>query len=115
MEKPSIAFMIILIALLVFSIGFKIYSYTVEETIVVTIEDKERINQEDESYYLVFATNETGDSIVFKNVDSLLAGKWNSSNVQGALKIGKTYEVTLRGLRIPFLSQYQNIISYKEV
>lgn len=115
MKKLSVAFVTIFIVLFVFSISFQIFSYTLEETMVVTIEDKERINQEDESYYLVFATDENGKPIVFKNVDSLLFGKWDSSNVQAGLKIGKTYEVTLRGMRIPFFSMYQNIINYKEV
>lgn len=81
---------------------------------LVTITDKERVYSDDESKYLVFAEDENGNSLVFENTDNLLRGKWNSSTIQGALKVGEKYTVTVVGYRFEFLSWYQNIIKVKE-
>lgn len=81
---------------------------------VVTVTDKERIVNDESSKYLVFAEDEYGNSIVFENTDAVLRGKWNSSDIQGQLKEGHTYTVTVVGFRVPFLSMYQNIIEIEE-
>lgn len=81
---------------------------------LVTITDKERVVSADESKYLVFAEDENGKILVFENTDTILRGKWDSSTVQGALKVGEKYTITVVGYRIPFLSLYQNIIEVKE-
>lgn len=80
----------------------------------VTITDKERTHSGSEKY-LVFGEDFDGNVIVFENSDSLLRGKWDSSNLQGELKIGSTYEITVVGYRVPLFSWYENIISIKEV
>jgi len=77
---------------------------------VVKIEDKERVNKMDSSYYLIFTDKE-----VFKNEDSLLFLKFNSSDIYGKLKRGKCYELKVRFWRVPLLSMYQNIMKFKEV
>ena len=41
--------------------------------------------------------------------------KFNSSNIQGKLKEGHTYKVTVIGYRVPFFSWYQNIIKVEEL
>tara|TARA_Y100000310_G_C20701093_1_gene829949 strand:+ start:21 stop:356 length:336 start_codon:yes stop_codon:yes gene_type:complete len=74
-----------------------------EETI--TVNKTERINKDGESYYLVFAEEGT-----YKNVDSWLFWKFNSSDVQGQLETGNTYKVKVAGWRIPLFSSYENII-----
>ena len=84
----------------------------------VTITDKERIVEHSgesiSSKYLVFADGENGESYVFENTDCFIRGKWNSSNIQGQLKEGNTYTVTVVGYRVPFLSMYQNIIEVEK-
>lgn len=86
---------------------------------IVTVTDKERItsvsSSDSSSKYLVFAEDEQGETIVFENTDCMLRGKWNSSNIQGKLKVGNTYKITVVGYRIPFLSMYQNIIEIEGV
>lgn len=85
-------------------------------TIVVT--DKERIIEQPKnnktqykSYYLVWGTDiYTGEEYTFSNKDSLIRMKFNSSDIQGKLHVGETYVVTIVGVRIPYLSMYQNII-----
>jgi len=84
----------------------------------VTITDKERIVEHSgdsiSSKYLVFADGENGESYVLENTDCFIRGKWNSSNIQGQLKEGNTYTVTVVGYRVPFLSMYQNIIKVEK-
>ena len=86
-----------------------------EHTYTVTITDKERVNDEDSSKYLVFGEDiKTGETRVFQNTDSFFRGKFNSSNVYGSLKEGETYTITVVGYRIPLLSWYENIIKYEK-
>lgn len=85
-------------------------AYWTKETVTVTVTDKERINSGESSYYLVFTDGE-----VFKNKDSLLYFKFNSSDIYGRLEPGNTYELTVYWFRVPFLSMYRNIVDYKLV
>lgn len=105
----------IFIVAVIACLGFCVTGIFNTDTYVVTVTDKERVNNGDSSKYLVYADTEDGESLVFENTDSLFHGKFNSSNVQGKLKEGKTYELTVCGYRIPFLSSYQNIINVEEV
>jgi len=84
--------------------------YYDEEHITVTIKDKERVNKNSDSYYLVYTDKE-----VFTIQDSMVKMRWNSSDVYGALEIGKTYDLTAYGWRIEYTSSYRNILEYKEV
>lgn len=100
-------FAILLLAFIIYPLAtsFNDTQYTVEITNKERVEDK----------YLIFCEDENGVSYVFENTDSLLRGKWNSSDIYGDMKVGNTYTVTVVGYRIPFLSEYQNIISYEKV
>lgn len=84
-------------------------------TAVMTVTGKERVNKDDTSYYLVFGKDMDGKTVVYKNTDNILRGKWNSSEMQGELEVGSTYQVNLVGYRVPLLSWYENIIKAEEV
>ena len=111
------AIMTVVVGVLIIS-GQFIFNFNDKEY-VITVTDKERIveNNDDgfSSKYLVFGEDENGEVLVCENSDVLIRGKWNSSTVQGALKEGNTYKVVVVGYRIPFLSCYENIISFKEM
>ena len=113
-------FVAIMIAvILVLSIGYEaIFSFNDTEY-TITVTDKERIYEgsgdTSSSKYLVFGDDENGNSLVFENTDCFIRGKWNSSNIQGQLKEGNTYKVTVVGYRVPFFSMYQNIIKIEEI
>ena len=113
-------FVVIMIAvILVLSIGYEaIFSFNDTEY-TITVTDKERIYEgsgdTSSSKYLVFGDDDNGNSLVFENTDCFIRGKWNSSNIQGQLKEGNTYKVTVVGYRVPFFSMYQNIIKIEEV
>ena len=113
-------FVAIMIAvILVLSIGYEaIFSFNDTEY-TITVTDKERIykgsGDTSSSKYLVFGDDDNGNSLVFENTDCFIRGKWNSSNIQGQLKEGNTYKVTVVGYRVSFFSMYQNIIKIEEV
>ena len=115
--KPTLIILVILI--FVVSLFFGAIGSFNDHEYVITVTDKDRIytgSEDDrESKYLVFGDAEDGSSLVFENTDSVLRLKWNSSNVQGTLKVGNTYKVTVVGYRVPFLSMYENIIKVEEV
>ena len=113
-------FVAIMIAvILVSSIGYEsIFSFNDTEY-TITVTDKERIYEGNgdtsSSKYLVFGDDDNGNSLVFENTDCFIRGKWNSSNIQGQLKEGNTYKVTVVGYRVPFFSMYQNIIKIEDI
>ena len=82
-------------------------SYGNEQEVVATVTDKERVNDSENSYYLVFT-----DNGVFTIQDQFFHGKFNSSDMYGGLKKDHKYRFVLNGYRIPFLSSYQNVRSF---
>ena len=107
-EIATLVFMgLILIIYLIISIIWSLNSHTY----ILTVTDKDRINKSNTSYYLVYGDDDDGNTVVLKNKDSLWRWKWNSSDIQGQLKEGKTYEITVTGYRVPIFSQYENIIN----
>ena len=101
----------IIVAGLIAGVGFFMSAYLREETVSITIKDKERVVDRDGqgSRYLIWTDDET-----FENVDSLIKGKFNSSDLYGKLEAGKTYDCKVYGWRNGFFSMYRNIIECKE-
>jgi hypothetical protein len=56
-------------------------------------------------YYLIFTSGGT-----FKDTDSLITGKFNSSDLYCQLQTGHTYTVGVRGYRTPWRSEHPNIL-----
>ena len=110
-------FLVLLVVLFVVLVTL-LFSFNDKEY-TITITDKERIVEAGvesvSSRYLIFGKDTNGNVIVFQNTDDLFRGKWNSSTIQGSLEVGKTYTVVVVGYRIPFLSCYENIISFEEL
>lgn len=106
MNKKGLSGYLIFATLVLLLIGiyfFMIYSSI--DNIKIKVKDKERINKRQDSYYLIFTENE-----VFKNEDSLLFFKFDSSDVYNSLEIGNEYCVQVNWYRFPCLSMYRNII-----
>lgn len=109
----------IIVLIVLFLLGITLYEvtwYGTREEVTITVTDKERITESHgsgesltvDSKFLVYTESET-----FENTDVTLLGKWNSSDVQGHLKIGDTYTVIVYGWRMPFWSSYRNIVEIK--
>lgn len=93
--------------------GNLIGSYYNEETVTLTVKDKERVVDRggDEARYLIWSE----DGETFENVDTLIKGKFNSSDIYGQLERGKTYSCKVHGWRNGFFSMYRNIINCSEI
>lgn len=123
-KKSNLGTIIIVLAVIAIVVFSEIIFSFNDTEYTVTITDKERItesskdndgNYKTKSKYLVFADDENGESLVFENIDCLVRFKFNSSNIQGRLKEGHRYKITVIGYRVPFLSWYQNIIKVEEI
>lgn len=63
------------------------------------------------SEYRIYTEN-CGTFVV---TDSIVDRRFDSADVYGKIKAGKTYNLTLRGPRIPVVSMFPNIIMIQEV
>lgn len=123
MEKSMKLHKILMVVFFVIILGLGVISSIVfsfnDTEYTITVTDKERIYEGNgdtsSSKYLVFGDDDNGNSLVFENTDCFIRGKWNSSNIQGQLKEGNTYKVTVVGYRVSFFSMYQNIIKIEEI
>jgi hypothetical protein len=101
----------VLVALVI--LGSPIYNYATVKKVEITVKSKERVIsgkvEDAESKYLIYTTDE-----VFENTDNFLFLKFKSSDIYNNLDEGKTYNVKVNKLRIPFLSKYRNIIKIYE-
>jgi hypothetical protein len=108
---------IVLIAVIVI-LGFSCSVMGAKNDTVISnakVESKERVcsSSSDSGQtckYLVFT-----DKGTFEVTDSLLNGRFNSSDVYGRLHEGSTYNLKVVGFRIPIFSSYQNILEATEV
>lgn len=92
-------------------IAWGIHAYVASDRqVTVTVQNEARVCSNDGNgsvscQYLIYTSGGT-----FKDTDSLTAGKFNSSDVYGQLQIGHTYTLEVRGYRIPWMSEYPNIL-----
>lgn len=113
MKKTITVFVVIIFIIIALFVPI---SYNFNDHVkTITVTDKERVNTSSYSKYLIMGEDENGEILVLENTDTPIRLKFNSSDIYAALKEGETYEVTVIGFRVPFMSWYENIISYKEV
>lgn len=60
--------------------------------------------------YLVYTDVKT-----FEMTDTWLFWRFDSSDQWGRFQAGETYKISASGVRIPFLSWYENIVSFEKV
>lgn len=101
--------------MLLSSITLGVAGLFVKDDYTFTVTEKVVKNSKEHSKYLIFGEDKDGRIKVVQNTDSLFKGKFNSSDIYADIKVGKTYHFDVYGFRIPFLSKYENIDSYKEV
>lgn len=80
-----------------------------------TVTDKDVKNSGDDSKYLVFTKDDSGEVHVFEITDSWIAGRFNSSDTYAEIEVGKKYRFTVGGKRVPLLSWYPNIYEFEEL
>jgi hypothetical protein len=118
-EKELLVIFIIFGVLIAVLIAFGLYLSFNDHEYTITVTDKDRIvesnDNEVNSKYIVWGKTPDGEALVFENTDNVFRLKFNSSNVQGELEIGETYKITVVGIRVPFLSWYENIIKLERI
>ena len=110
----AIALVLVIIAV----IAVPVINFSNDHKYTITITDKERVTTQvaegqTDSKYLIYGEDENGKTYVFEDTDTLFRGKFNSSDVYGALKEGETYELTVIGFRVHIFNWYENIIDFK--
>ena len=60
--------------------------------------------------YLIYCKDATDNVSVYKIEDSLMQGKFNSSDIYASIETGKTYTFLIRGIRNEITSNYPNIV-----
>ena len=103
-------YVIIIIVILLVTVAPGIIKVCNTQTWVVTVTDKDRMS--DKNKYLVYTFDQSGESRVFEITDSLFMGRFDSSDDYNMIEVGKTYQFTTGGYRIPILSMYPNIYEY---
>lgn len=96
---------ILVVAIIIGTIVYNIKSYTNVNTITAKVEDKERVTEGSQSYYLVYT-----DKGTMKLEDDMFRGNYYSSDVYGKIKKDSIYTFTTSGYRIGWISSYPNII-----
>ena len=81
-----------------------------ERTDVYIVTEKGIKNYDKDSVYLIYTKTHDGEVEVLCIEDTLVHGRWNSSDLYAQIQVGKTYRFTVCGSRIPFLSMYPNIL-----
>ena len=83
----------------------------------ITLKDTDKAvkNDGDSGKYLVFTEDANGEIYTFEITDSFLGGRFDSSDVYAAIKVGNTYTFTVGGSRNEFMSWYPNIYEYELV
>ena len=104
----------IVIAILIVAVPCFI-SYYSEKTYTATVTDKDIKNYDSSSKFLVFTKTENGETKVFSVEDTLIKGRWNSADDYAEIEVGETYTFTVIGWRIPFFSEYENIIDFQKI
>lgn len=116
-EKGAVEIVIAIISgiIILGILGFGIYCATIdyqnEETIEITIKDKYIKKYNNNDTYLVVSEN--GET--YKIEDLLFKGKFNSTDLYNQLDIGKTYKITITGIRLQYFSMYKNINKIEKI
>ena len=80
------------------------------DTYDVTVTDKSIKRMDGKDIYLIFTVRDDGSPRVFKNVDSKLFFKFNSSDINALLRVNHRYRIKTVGWRWTLKSWYENIL-----
>lgn len=119
-NKSFLGCLTVIVLAVIAVIAFPVLNFSNDHQYTVTITDKERVITQSaqdniDSKYLIYGEDKNGKTYVFEDTDTLFRGKFNSSDVYGALKEGETYELTVIGFRVHIFNWYENIIDFKVV
>jgi hypothetical protein len=103
------------VVLAVLFIGFPVYtvaSYKHVQHMTCTVTDKDRAANNNGGSDMRVYTKECGNLVV---ADATFRKNFHASDTYAGIKVGRTYRVETIGFRIPFLSEFPNIMEAREV
>jgi hypothetical protein len=104
-----IFYLVILMIGIVVALSEGIIKCCNERTITTTVTDKGvKRHGESNDKYLVYTDDGT-----YEITDSLFWPRFDSSDLYGCIEVGKTYQFTVAGYRVPLLTMYPNIYEAK--
>lgn len=109
MNKNRFIFISVIGLVLIALLGFGCVSAVKnsEREVTAFVESKERVcSSNSDCKYLVYT-----DEGTFEITDSVIYGRFSSSDTYGRINEDKTYQFKVAGWRFPLLSSYPNIIS----
>lgn len=108
-----VAVIVVVVTIIVAAITIGVYKSTHHTQRTFTLNDKAIIttNSNGNGHQYMFFT----DQGTFKDTDSVLNRKYNSSDLYGQLKVGHKYTCDTTGFRWDVGSEYPNLISCTEV
>jgi hypothetical protein len=92
-------------AVAILLVGAFASQYYQKDPVTITVTGKESVNTHDGHEYRVYTDDGTyviGDSLVYT--------RFRSSEDYGKLQVGKTYNCTAYGMRIPLFSTFRNLM-----
>lgn len=102
---------VIVLLLMIYLVAGIKYVSTTSSKLAACVKSKEISVSNRHSIYLIFTETE-----VFSVEDSLLNGRFDSSDMYNQIEVGKCYQLEkLQGFREPLFSWYRNIINLKEI
>lgn len=107
--------LIIIIAMMIFAMWHVCDKAYNRYEVTATVTEKVVKNYSGRGKYLIFAEDKNGTPVVMEITDSVLALRFNSSDVYASLKVDSTYRFTVGGQRNEFFSWYPNIYEYREL
>lgn len=105
MKKVSKSIILIVVVIIVGLFGAaQLYAYSQTHERTCTVSEKYVKNSGQNSKYLIVCGDET-----YKIEDDFIILKFNSSDMYAKIKVGNTYKLKTKGMRIQLLSEYENI------
>lgn len=114
-EGRLLSILVFVIIILVCSISSCTIKNGNERTVTCTVTDKGIKTMNDDGIYLIYTKDSDGETMVLQIADTLIHGRFDSSDLYAEIEVGKTYEFDICGERVPFLSWYPNILSSNEI
>jgi hypothetical protein len=107
-------------ALTIAMIGFSVFAASSVSSVAngCTVTDKDRTSDgQGGSNMRIYTKGCNGSSkvTVFTVADNHFVGQYASADTYAGIEIGKTYNLEARGVRIPVINMFENIVSFTEV
>lgn len=88
---------------------------TDKEVVRGVVTDKYVKRTDDEDVFYIVVEDDQDKTHVLQNDDVLIAGKFDSADVQARVKIGERYRFETIGVRVPFMSMYPHITKFQKI